>query len=330
MTARQVDKIKGIFFGQAIGDALGLGTEFLTKQQIAGYYPNGLSHYSQIIQDKHRERWAIGDWTDDTDQFLCICDSIVQKNEVDELAFAGELYKWFKGNPMGIGQTVYKVVSLPQFTLYPHKAAELVWKISKKQNASNGAIMRTSLLGAYAFWDADKVRNNTERIAKVTHPDKRCVGSCVVITSILSAMLNENRCLELEQLVEIGNAYDQRIQPYIEQAVSKEIGDLCLDEPSSIGYTLKAMAAGLWAYFHAADFEDGILKVVNEGGDADTNASVAGSLLGAKFGFHAIPEAYIAGLINKAVLEDKFNAFLAAILKSRAYLAASSRHPRYQ
>jgi ADP-ribosylglycohydrolase len=110
MTEKQLDMIKGVFYGQAIGDALGLGTEFLCKKETNEYYPKGLSDYSQIIQDKHRKRWEIGDWTDDTDQFLCICDSIINNQKVDELSFANELYKWFKGVPMGIGQTVYKVV----------------------------------------------------------------------------------------------------------------------------------------------------------------------------------------------------------------------------
>jgi len=35
---------------------------------------------------------------------------------------------------------------------------------------------------------------------------------------------------------------------------------------------LKALAAELWAYFNASNFESGILKIINEGGDADTNA----------------------------------------------------------
>src|SRR5690554_5854727 len=196
MTKEQLDKIKGVFYGQAIGDALGLGTEFLSKKEVSDYYPKGLTDYSQIIQDKHRKRWKIGDWTDDTDQFLCICDSILNNQNVDELSFANELYKWFKGVPMGIGQTVYKVVSMPQFTFYPHKAAELVWKLSKQQNASNGAIMRTSILGTYEFWDYNSVVINTEKISKVTHWDNRCIGSCVVVTLLIANILNESQYLD--------------------------------------------------------------------------------------------------------------------------------------
>jgi ADP-ribosylglycohydrolase len=315
MTEKQIDIIKGVFWGQAIGDALGLGTEFLNKSQIAAYYPNGLTDYSQIIQDKHRSRWEAGSWTDDTDQFLCICESIIQAKKVDELAFAQELYKWFKGSPMGIGKTVYKVVTVPQFVIYPHKASEIIWNLSKKQNASNGAVMRTSILGTFDFWDDENVIQNTEKIAKVTHWDQRCIGSCVMVTLLIANILNENKFLNVSELIAIGNKYDTNIEPYITSSLSPKIESLNLDEPNAIGYTLKSMSAGIWAYIHANDFEDGLLKVVNEGGDADTNACVAGSILGAKFGYDAIPKKYIDGLKNKEVLERYFDYYIAVLMK---------------
>ena len=76
------NKIKGTIYGQVIGDALGLGAEFMTKDEVKEHYPNGLTNYSQIIQDKHLSRWQKGAWTDDTDQFLCIMDSIIDKGKV--------------------------------------------------------------------------------------------------------------------------------------------------------------------------------------------------------------------------------------------------------
>jgi len=56
------DRIAGCLWGQAIGDALGLGTEFMSRDEVLHNYPEGLSEYSQIVQDFHRERWCQGDW----------------------------------------------------------------------------------------------------------------------------------------------------------------------------------------------------------------------------------------------------------------------------
>lgn len=59
-----------------------------------------------------------------------------------------------------------------------------------------------------------------------------------------------------------------------------------------------------------------MLKIVNEGGDADTNACVAGSILGAKYGYNSIPEKYINGLFYKDKLEEKFNEYIDVLNKS--------------
>ena len=318
LTNHQKDRIKGVFYGQAIGDALGLGTEFMTKDQVAEYYPKGLSNYDQIIRDRHRSRWPVGAWTDDSDQFLCIVRSMIKKKEVCELAFADELYQWFKGNPMGIGKTVYKVVSMPQFTLYPHKAAQLVWKLSGKNNASNGAVMRTSVLGTFDLHDADKTLEHTEKIAKVTHWDARCTGSCAIVSLIIRHLLLEDETLPVEHLLQIAEPYHEEVREAIAKAEKNNLSGLSLGDAENLGYTIKALSAGLWAYYHAGSFEEGITKIIMEGGDADTNASVAGSILGARFGFSALPGYFIEGLAHKTLLEDILQEYL-MVLETRAH-----------
>ncbi|NEP14366.1 MAG: ADP-ribosylglycohydrolase family protein [Symploca sp. SIO2C1] len=93
-------QIYGVIFGQAVGDALGFGTEFLSKSQVAQEYPSGLDTYRQITrfqpsQDKgYMLTWSPGDWTDDTDQILCILDSLLEHHRVDVLDIARRFHHW--------------------------------------------------------------------------------------------------------------------------------------------------------------------------------------------------------------------------------------------
>ena len=49
MNAATRDRIRGVLYGQAVGDALGLGTEFMSKAEVARHYPDGLDDYAQVI-----------------------------------------------------------------------------------------------------------------------------------------------------------------------------------------------------------------------------------------------------------------------------------------
>lgn len=307
------NKIKALFLGQAIGDAMGLGTEFLTKSEIKEYYPKGLKFFNEFVRDKHRSRWEEACWTDDTDQFLCICKSIISHKSVKINAFAEELEKWFKGKPMGIGKTVNSVLSLPQFVLFPHKASELVWKMGRKNVASNGAIMRTSIVGAWHFWDWETVKSNTENIAKVTHWDPRCVGSCVIVTYLVSEILKGNENVDRNDLRALAKLYDERILEFIDLSENPNLEDYELDDKNTWGYTLKTLSVVLWAYYHANSFEETLYTIIHQGGDADTNASVALSVLGAKLGLENIPKDFINGLKNKEELNYYLEAFIALL-----------------
>ena len=60
-------------------------------------------------------------------------------------------------------------------------------------------------------------------------------------------------------------------------------------------------------------YREDILKIVLSGGDADTNAAVAGAILGAKFGIGQIPEEWKDGLLYVSMLHDKVQEFYAMV-----------------
>ena len=150
------ERFLGTIFGQAVGDALGLSTEFMSKQEVDRFYPNGIEDYSQIVQDDHRRRWQRGDWTDDTDMMLCILDSFVACRKGDILDIARRFKEWMMNGGMGIGRHTYNVMALGDYTSNPQKAAEIIWKMGKKKAAANGSVMRTSVVGLMK----DNVANN--------------------------------------------------------------------------------------------------------------------------------------------------------------------------
>lgn len=90
-TADLLDRIAGAIFGNCIGDAVGLATEFMNRKQAAAAYGVDIRdikvfsgfkrhlhmQYTDFVKDRHRARFPTGDWTDDSDQMLCIMESLL-------------------------------------------------------------------------------------------------------------------------------------------------------------------------------------------------------------------------------------------------------------
>ncbi|EAY31053.1 ADP-ribosylglycohydrolase family protein [Microscilla marina] len=309
------DKIKGVIFGNAVGDAIGLGTEFMSKAMVQHHYPNGLTDYKQIVQDKHRSRWQLGEWTDDTHQMLCILDSLLANKRIDIKDIGLTIVDWAHNDGRGTGRTIYTVIGSPLFMNNPHKAAEEYWLKSKKYAAANGALMRTSVLGIWEYNNPEKIRLNAEKVCKITHYDPRCVGSCVMLCLMISRLLQGQIINDdfMEEMLQEGDRYDARIREYLTAHVRPDIAVLALEDKASIGYTLKALGCAWWALQYSSSFEKGISKIIHEGGDADTNAAIAGAVLGARFGYENIPQRWLNGLAKKDWLLDQVKQLISAM-----------------
>jgi len=83
-----------------------------------------------------------------------------------------------------------------------------------------------------------------------------------------------------------------------------------LDGPD-MGFTLFAAGIGLQVAGEGRGFEEGLRYVVGCGGDTDTNAAVAGALLGAAHGRGAIPAAWLGTLAERDTIEQEAEALAA-------------------
>lgn len=298
------DRIRGILFGSAIGDALGLAAEGMSCDRIASVYPNGVNIYADIIQDDFRKRWARGEWTDDTNQMLCILDSLLELGTVDPNDIAARFVGWLRRDGRGVGRHTYNVLRMPQYAQRPYEVSEFFWRFNRCNSAPNGALMRTCITGIWEYWDKTVVYGNTENICRLTHFDPRCVGSCVIVAHIIRCELLGQTVTESD-LLTLGARYAPEIEEFVQLGCQSDIGKLRLDDPDTRGYTLRTLAAGLWAYNFGTDFQAAIQALIAAGGDTDTNCAVAGALLGARLGYAALPENWVHGLLQRNELAEK-------------------------
>jgi len=70
------------------------------------------------------------------------------------------------------------------------------------------------------------------------------------------------------------------------------------DYVSKQGWVLIAFQNALWQLLHAPTLEEGVVDTVMRGGNSDTNAAIAGALLGAFHGSSGIPTGWADKLLN--------------------------------
>jgi ADP-ribosyl-[dinitrogen reductase] hydrolase len=294
------DRYRGTLLGLAAGNALGLPVESWPSAEIRRRYPKGVREI-----DPSELKLP---WDDDLAQAVILAEAILEHDTLKNEDLAARLMDWFESNGRGMGGQTRAVINALQQGMLPSQAAKLVWEKDGGQPAGNGAVMRCAPVAMRWPGDRAKLLEETENSSRVTHHDPRCTWSAFAINLAVAEALN-GRTATIASIVE--GMQRANVGPHTLQAVRAVAGNtlerLQLDG-TSIGFTLKAMQAGLWCLEHSADFEESLVTVIQAGGDTDTNGAVAGAILGALHGVESIPErwkARIAGADRLISLADR-------------------------
>lgn len=203
------DRIVGTLLGSALGDAIGLYTEFLTSSRAHDEYPTGsftlLPKPTPFARDFHRLKHRPGEWTDDTDHALLILLSFLHTSSTSQPSqpqpepqdVAKRLHVWVEQGlrtldtlPLGLGRTVGTIVRDPAYLSNPLAVAHQHWAKAGHTIAPNGSLMRTHPLGLTALLEEEDVAMDTAaRISCVTHVDPRCVVACMIGTAMVRGLV---------------------------------------------------------------------------------------------------------------------------------------------
>lgn len=355
------DRVIGTLFGSALGDSIGLYTEFLSKELCVRAYPHAkfslIEPTTPFRVDGHRNKFDLRSWTDDTDHSILLLLAYLNNNDgtIPTTAdFAARLKIWVQQGlrcldtlPLGLGATVGRVVLDKNFLEDPQTTAYKHWVTTGYHNAANGSLMRTHPV---ALMCLDKSPEETfiaaAEISMVTHPDPRCIISCAIsvglIRGIILGEINEEQ--HIDQLIDQALAWykdwraermkalpeddDRREDPPLnvkefQKHVNVEtLSDLELDDSQKMGYVYKALGCAVLLLRQAMrkkaanpnlvtdldTYESLVTPLTMEGGDADTNACIAGAVLGAHLGYKSLPPHWRDGLSHGPWLYQKCEA----------------------
>lgn len=293
----------GALFGLHAGDSLGAGVEFEAHSDIKAHYPNG----PREITGGGVFNWPAGHATDDTDMTRGVLLAYSTcKPGLDVVNWAGQYFlKWFFGewpgrkpgsNPKDIGGATRTGLMRFAKSKDPDNAG------SGKGSAGNGSLMRCLPTGIFQS-DPFKLVSESMRISAITHDDYRCTVACAVYNWIVYKLMKGESARDaveagetLAQKIEDDKGYNHEVRDSVRLGKRLRLSEIAKYGPPKdtlkgkcSGYVLETLSLAVAAVLDNRSFEDVLVDVVRVGCDTDTNAAVAGGLLGARDGEDAIP-----------------------------------------
>jgi ADP-ribosyl-[dinitrogen reductase] hydrolase len=280
------DRYRGTLLGLAAGNSLGLPVESWSGAEIRRRYPRGIREIDPLELKLP--------WDDDLAQAVILAEAILEHDTLRNDDLATRLTAWFESNGRGMGSQTRAVLSALREGMLPSEAARLIWERDSGQPAGNGAVMRCAPVAMRWPRNSAKLLEETETSSRVTHHDPRCAWSAFAVNLAVAEALN-GRTASIDFIADTLDSAG--VGPHTLRAVrevsGRSVERLRLDG-TAIGFTLKAMQAGMWCLEHSADFEESLVAVIQAGGDTDTNGAVAGAILGALHGASSIPDRWVS------------------------------------
>ena len=279
-----IDRYRGSLLGLAVGDALGTTLEFRA--------PGSFTPINDIVGGGPFQLEP-GQWTDDTSMALCLAKSLVECRRFDPVDQMQRYVRWHRdghlssnGRCSDIGNTVASALRKFEHTGDPFAGD------TDPSSAGNGSLMRLAPIPLAYATKAELAIDYAAEMSRTTHAAAEAVDACRFYTGLIIGALTG---LDKESL--LAARYSPVPGLWEKSPLSEKIDDIARGsfkekhppEIRGTGYVVDALEAALWAFWNSDSYEEGALKAVNLGDDADTTGAIYGQLAGAYYGVKAIP-----------------------------------------
>lgn len=323
------EKAYGCLAGLALGDALGMATEFLTPRQIE-------EHYGWVDGLVEAPPWhphaalPPGRVTDDTGQALALAEVYIHCGEMTAQAVAQALLRWADTQGEGLaGPSTRRALAALRAGADPRQ--------SGREGKTNGAAMRVAPIGIVRRSDFEGALRDAVQASLPTHGTRAAIAAAVAVAWAVAEAMGTEATVEsvleramagavrgreygawtwtapLERRIELARrlVHEATNERAALQALYDYLGvDLTVTESVPTALGLVELAGG--------DPMRAIVYAANIGGDTDTIGAIAGAVCGALRGINAIDDQLLRRVeeVNHLGLEQ-----VAADLVCRVHLA---------
>lgn len=287
-----VSQARGAMLGLVAGNQLGVPTEHLgSPEAIRKAFPNGLRDLAPPPKNSP--------YDDDAAMTLLLGESLLACKEFDAADVARRWVKWMKVDGRGIGFTTKRALTLIDRGKEPFEAGRLANQENPGRSAGNGSVMRCLPVGLRYHDEIDRLIRVSTQQAAITHADERCTWGAAAVNLAVRELLHGNIYFVEEVLHKIGDRAPRALRDAIHRVPRESEGDLPIAIAGEAGYVVHCVEIAFWFVTHDRTLEEALIYLAQAGGDTDTNAAVAGALLGARYGETALPPRWLAQIVGQ-------------------------------
>jgi ADP-ribosylglycohydrolase/fructose-1,6-bisphosphatase/inositol monophosphatase family enzyme len=264
---QRLARAQGVLLGQVIGDSLGSLVEGKPAVEVAQLYPGGLCE----LADGGVYKTLAGQPTDDSEMALTLARMLARERKYDAAKMLDAYRAWLTSRPVDVGVTTERGLL----------------GLAANDSESNGSLMRVSPIGVWAAGDPALAARTARDDSVLTHANPVCLDACAGYCAAIAVGVAGG---EVEAMFEAALAAAKGPAHEVIKRAAK--GNAPADFFTHPSWVLVALQNAFYC-LKALSFEEGLVHTVGCGADSDTNAAVAGALLGALHGRDAVPSRWL-------------------------------------
>lgn len=323
------DRAIGMLLGVGIGDALGRCCEGMDYQSVKSTFGK-VDKY--IIQNDWPEGRKAGVGTDDTSLTLVVAQGLLLSGGKPDMDAQVQAHVGAHQDSFGWGRKTWEVIR--------RLRNGVPWQTAGATNAGNGCAMKIAPAALLLHQDVPGAAHYIADLCSMTHRTSVAVSAGLAQAFALAYCLRSGaEDFDPAEFVRVVVSASQKGRDYFPDTLTEdditERLALCVDYAewppercvaemeNGRGYVFCSLPFSYMFFLRNPKSIESLYEVVSAGGDADTNGSMVGALLGALNGTRVFPDHLVDELDAKDRLVDVANRFC-GLFKSRYLVIVQS------